>query len=100
MANYSSIRYAALAVAAVHRSLAFPNLEDTTQKLVSTRRDALTNYIKAIQLLASSLANDNISRELACVGSMLFISFEVLRGNEGGGCMVHIEGAFQILKTL
>jgi hypothetical protein len=97
-ASFPSIRYAALAVAAVHRALAFPKLESAAHDIVSSQRDAFTNYTKAIELLAPSLIDDPTSRELACVASLLFITFEVLRGNDSAS-MVHIDAAFSILQS-
>ena len=91
------IRHGAAAVAALHRSLAFPTLDSQSSKGTSIQKNAFANYTKAIKLLATSLANNSASFELACVACVLFMSFEVFRGNDTGA-VVHIEAGSRILK--
>lgn len=98
MEAHPSLRYAAIAVAAVHRTLAFPELSSSLGQLVSCHQEAFASYAKAVRILASSLVDDHASRELACIASVLFATFEVLRGNDQGS-MLHLEAAFGILKT-
>jgi len=86
-------------VAAMHRSLAFPALGTHSYEGVSIRKNAFANYTKAIELLATSLANNSASFELACVASVLFMSFEVFRGNDSGAVM-HIDAGTRILKSI
>lgn len=93
------VRHGAAAVAALHRSLSFPELEASSPKGTSIQKNAFANYTKAIKLLTTSLANNSASCELACVASVLFMSFEVFRGNDSGA-VVHIEAGTRILKSV
>jgi len=86
-------------VAALHRSLSFPSIGGLSPKGTSVQKNAFANYTKAIKLLSASLANNSASCELACVASVLFMSFEVFRGNDFGA-VIHIEAGSRILKSV
>ena len=93
------VRYGAAAVAALHRALAFPDLRTISPTGTSIQKNAFANYTKAVKLLMKSLANDSATCELACVASVLFMSFEVFRGNDSGA-VIHIEAGTRILKSI
>ena len=87
-----SVRYAAMAIGAMHRAHAFERGVTTE----SNRKRALTNYARAIVALNSTLASNPKSRELACMASLLFTIFEVCRGNDRG-CILHLNAGLKIV---
>jgi hypothetical protein len=89
-----SIRYAAMAIGAMHRSHAF-------QKGISTaseRKRALENYTKSLISLNSIISNNQASRDLVCLASLLFLVFDVSCGNDRG-CLLHLNAGLRIVQS-
>ena len=54
-------------------------------------------YLKALNSLNHRLDNSALGWELALIGSILFMAFEVLRGNDPYA-LYHLQGGFAIMK--
>lgn len=81
-----------MAIGAIHRSHAF--LKGITAE--SDRTRAFANYTKALSALNSTLSNNPESRDLACLACLLFMVFEVCRGNDKGS-MMHLHAGMKIV---
>ena len=87
-----SVRFAAMAIGAMHRSHAF----DKGITTESNRFQALKNYTKSISNLNLTLAQKPELRELACLASLLFTMYEVCRGN-CTGAVVHLYAGLKMV---
>jgi hypothetical protein len=93
-----SIKHATVAFGALHRHKRYSPVE-----YGENRKDLLhyatTKYLQAVKVLNLRLDESPMSSELAILASLLFMAYEVFRGNDPG-VLVHFEGAYAILQTL
>jgi hypothetical protein len=91
--------HAALAIGCLSRShYLFSGSEDLKCQSESMSQYSLRHYNRAIQELNYFLDNSTRSRELAIIGSIVFINIEFLQENENR-VQMHLQSAFAILVT-
>lgn len=98
----SSVRHAAVAVGAIHRSMRgqCPSL-GTEGYLERANPLAMKQYIKSLNHLRKRLSGPNNCEcgHVALVTCLLFVCFEMLRGNRPGA-VAHLRMGLRILLTL
>jgi hypothetical protein len=90
------IRHAVVALGSLHRSQLYPS--DLWQT-VTTLEYSTSYYEKAIKALNERLEDCSMSWELAILSSFIFLSLELLLGQEMNAVM-HLKSAFRMLKAI